>query len=36
MGILATKPENIGKCIIVSDDKDMRTVPSRRLQADVW
>ena len=28
MGILATKPENIGKCIIVSDDKDMRTVPS--------
>ena len=29
MGILATKPENIGKCIIVSDDKDMRTVPSR-------
>ena len=29
MGILATKPENVGKCIIVSDDKDMKTIPSK-------
>ena len=28
MGILATLPENKGRCIIVSDDKDMLTVPS--------
>ena len=26
MGILATSPKNKGKCIIVSDDKDMLTV----------
>jgi DNA polymerase-1 len=29
MGILATKPENVGHCIIVSDDKDMKTVPGK-------
>lgn len=29
MGILATKPENIGHCIIVSDDKDMKTIPGK-------
>ena len=27
LGILATRPENIGKCIMVSDDKDLRTIP---------
>ena len=27
LGILATKPENKGKCIIVSDDKDLKTIP---------
>ena len=27
MGILATMPINKGNCIIVSDDKDMRTIP---------
>jgi len=32
MGILATKPENEGKCIIVSDDKDMKTIPCRLYQ----
>ena len=29
LGILATKPENIGKCIIVSDDKDLKTISGR-------
>ena len=29
MGILATKPENKDKAIIVSDDKDMKTIPTR-------
>ena len=29
MGILATKPENVGQCIIVSDDKDMKTIPGK-------
>lgn len=29
MGITATKPDNIGGIIIVSDDKDMRTIPGR-------
>ena len=29
LGIIATKPENKGKVTIVSDDKDLRTVPSR-------
>ena len=29
MGILQTKPENIGKTIIVSDDKDMKTIPGK-------
>jgi len=29
MGILATKPDNIGNCIIVSDDKDMLGIPSK-------
>jgi len=28
MGILATAPEHKGKCIIVSDDKDMLSIPS--------
>ena len=29
MGILATKPDNHGKCIIVSDDKDLKTIPGK-------
>lgn len=29
LGIIATKPSNIGKCIIVSDDKDLLTVPGK-------
>lgn len=29
MGILATKPENVGKSIIVSDDKDMMSIPAK-------
>lgn len=32
MGILATKPENIGKCIIVSEDKDMLQIPGWHLR----
>ena len=27
LGILATMPANAGKCIIVSDDKDLKTIP---------
>ncbi len=26
LGILATKPDNIGKCVVVSDDKDLKTI----------
>ena len=29
MGILATKPENKGKCVVVSDDKDLKTIPGK-------
>ena len=29
MGILATRPENKGKCIIVSDDKDLKSIASK-------
>ena len=29
MGIMATMPVNKGKCIIVSDDKDMKTIPAK-------
>lgn len=29
LGILATQPENIGKCIVVSDDKDLKTIPCK-------
>lgn len=29
MGILATKPDNVGKCVIVSDDKDLKTIPGK-------
>jgi len=29
LGILATMPTNQGKCIMVSDDKDLRTVPGQ-------
>ena len=29
MGILATKPDNIGKCVVVSDDKDLKTIPCK-------
>jgi len=29
MGIMATMPTNKDKCIIVSDDKDMKTIPSK-------
>jgi DNA polymerase-1 len=27
LGILATHPDRVGKCVIVSDDKDMQTLP---------
>ncbi len=27
LGILATKPDNIGKVVVVSDDKDLKTIP---------
>ena len=29
LGILATKPDNIGKCVVVSDDKDLKTIPCK-------
>ena len=29
LGILATNPDNVGKCIIVSDDKDLKTIPGK-------
>jgi len=29
LGILATMPTNVGQCIIVSDDKDLKTIPSK-------
>ena len=29
LGILATQPDNIGKCIVVSDDKDLKTIPCK-------
>lgn len=29
LGIIATMPTNIGKCVIVSDDKDLKTIPGR-------
>ncbi len=29
LGIIASSPENVGKCIIVSDDKDLLSVPSQ-------
>ena len=29
LGILATKPENAGSCIVVSDDKDLKTIPGK-------
>jgi DNA polymerase I len=29
MGILATMPINKGKCIVVSDDKDLKTIPCK-------
>ena len=29
MGIEATRPENIGKCVVVSSDKDLKTVPCK-------
>lgn len=29
LGIIATKPGNVGRCIIVSDDKDLKTIPSQ-------
>lgn len=29
LGILSTMPENIGKCIVVSDDKDLMTIPGQ-------
>ena len=29
MGILATMPTNVGQCIIVSDDKDLKTIPAK-------
>jgi len=29
MSLLATRPENVGKCIIVSDDKDMKSTPCK-------
>jgi DNA polymerase-1 len=29
LGILATKPENKGKCVVISDDKDLKTIPCK-------
>jgi len=29
LGILATKPDNIGKVVVVSDDKDLKTIPCK-------
>lgn len=29
LGILATQPDNVGKCIVVSDDKDLKTIPCK-------
>ena len=29
MGIIATKPDNIGKVVVVSDDKDLKTIPCK-------
>ena len=29
LGILATMPANAGKCIMVSDDKDLKTIPGK-------
>jgi len=29
LGILATMPTNVGKCIMVSDDKDLKTIPGK-------
>ena len=29
LGIVATKPDNMGKCIVVSDDKDFKTIPCK-------
>ncbi|MDB2513545.1 hypothetical protein N9Y31_03420 [Alphaproteobacteria bacterium] len=29
LGIMATTPENVGKAIIVSDDKDLKTIPGK-------
>jgi len=29
LGILATMPSNVGKCIIVSDDKDLKTIKGK-------
>ena len=29
LGILATKPDNLGKLIVVSDDKDLKTIPCK-------
>lgn len=29
LGILATMPSNVGKCIVISDDKDLKTIPCK-------
>lgn len=29
LGILSTMPDNVGKAVIVSDDKDMKTIPGK-------
>lgn len=29
LGILATRPENLGKCVVISDDKDLKTIPCK-------
>ena len=34
IGILATKPDNLGKCIVVSEDKDMLQIPGWHLRDD--
>lgn len=34
LGILATKPENVGKCVMVSQDKDLKTIPGRLYRPD--
>ena len=35
LGIIATMPKNAGKCVMVSDDKDLKTIPGRLFRPTV-